>query len=111
MDFAVLKNRRLKIKQNKKIDKYLETKQKDRQILRTIQRHLKDMAQSNTNCNWCIENLEKGVEEVEISDRMEIIQTTSFLGSVAMLRYEEACTKRLPANTGVKIMACSVEIM
>ena len=81
MDFAVPADNRIKLKENKKKDKYLDLAGELKK-----QEHESD---GDTNCNWClgrvIKELVQGPDDLEIV-RVETIQTTALLRSARMLR-------------------------
>ena len=82
VDFAVLADHRVKLKESEKKGKYLN-----------LARNGKTMEYESdvyTNCNWCLGTVTKGLiqglEDLEITGRVGTIQTTALLRSSRILR-------------------------
>ena len=83
MEFAVVTDHKVRVKENEKRDKYLV-------VARELEKTMGDEGDSETNCNWCTWNdsqrLAKGLQELEISGRAKTIQTTALLWLARILR-------------------------
>ena len=76
MDFAVQGNHRVKLKESKKRDEYLDI---DRELKKTMEH----VGESDTNCSWCAWNSHKmiafGLDDLKTRERVETTQTTALL--------------------------------
>ena len=82
MNFAIPADYTVKIKENKKTDKYLN-------LVRELKKNRETGCDGNTNYNWYTwkdpQRLGKGLEELEIGGRAEIIPTTAVLRSARIM--------------------------
>ena len=72
MDFAVLVDHRVKLKEREKKDKYKD-------FARELKKTVEHEGDNYTNCNWCFWYSCQGLEDLEIRGRVESIQTTAFI--------------------------------
>ena len=81
-DLAVLADDGVKLQENDNRDKYLD--------LARETKNMEDEDDSDTSCNWWVRNIAKGLlkglEDLEISARVETIQTTAILRSARIPR-------------------------
>ena len=76
MDFNVLADHRVKLKESEKKDKYLD-------LIRELKKTTEHESDDDTNCNWCscYNHQRIGRGDLEIRGRVETIQTTALLRS------------------------------
>ena len=83
MDFAILADHRVKLKESEKRDNYLD-------LARELKKTMKHEGDGDTNCNWCSQHthqrIVKGLEELEIRGQVETIQTIALLRLARILR-------------------------
>ena len=98
MNFAILQDHRVKIKEIL-----------NRDLARELKKFMEHEGESDTNCNWCTWNsFIRKVEELETRGRAKMIQITTLLRSARILRKvpETYCHfgsgERPSASTGVK---------
>ena len=76
MDFAVLVDHRVKIKEKKR-EKYLD-------LAWNLKKNIEHEGDDDNSCNWCSWNdskgLVSGLKELEIREWAETIETTALLG-------------------------------
>ena len=108
MDFAVLADHRVKLKESEKKDKYLDLARELKKLL--------NMKVSDTNCNWCswyshqrIGTRTGGLGNKGMSGDypnysiIEISQNTKISpGDLRRLAFTQISSKKALANTGVK---------
>ena len=101
MEFAVPIDHKMKIKESEKIDKHLDLARE----LKKVERE----GDGDTSCICCTWNRsEKGMEQLEINGRIEIIQTTTLLKSAKILKrvletWEDSdSSESTPAKAGVE---------
>ena len=82
VDFAVPTDHRIKLKENKKKDKYLNLA---RELKKTVE-HESDNYTNHDWCFWYSHQRIKGVDDLEIKGRVENIQTTTLWRSARILR-------------------------
>ena len=85
MDFSVLADHRVKLKENEKKDKYQD-------LVRELKKkNMEYQSDGDINCNWCSwyshQRLIKGLEDSEIIVRVETIHTTALVRMARILRY------------------------
>ena len=83
MDFAVPADHRVKLKENEKMDKYLDLA---RELKRLWNMRVKVIPIVVGALETVLINLEKRLGDLEIRGRIETVQTTSLLQSVRILR-------------------------
>ena len=83
MDFAVPADHRVKLKENEKIDKYLDL---DRELKKLWNMKVKVIPTVVGALGTVPKGLEKGLESLEIRGRIETIQNTALLQSARILR-------------------------
>ena len=83
VDFAVLADYRIKLKECEKKDKYLD-------LARELKKTGEHAGDNYTNSDWCFgtvtKGLLKGLEELEVGGRVETIKTTALLRTARILR-------------------------
>ena len=82
VDFAVLADHRIKLKEYEKKDKYLD-------LARELKKTMEHEGDNYTNCNWCFwysHGLLKELEDLEVGGRVETIQTTELLRMARILK-------------------------
>ena len=83
VDFAVLADHRIKLKECEKKDKYLD-------LARELKKTMEHDGDNYTNCDWCFwhsnKRITKGIAELEVGEQVEIIQTTRLLRTARILR-------------------------
>ena len=80
VDFAVLADHRIKLKESEKKDKYLG---------RELKKTMEHKGDNYTNRDWCFsvtKGLLNGLEDLEVGGRVEAIQSTASLRTARILR-------------------------
>ena len=83
MDFAVTVNRKVKIKENEKIEKFLDLARELKKLWNLKIKDILFVIGAHGTVPW---SLEKGLVGLEISARIETILTTALLRSARIVR-------------------------
>ena len=103
MDFAIPADHRVKLKENKKMDKYLDLARELKKLWNMI---VKVIPIGVGALGTVPINLEKRLEDLEIRGRIETIQTTALLQSARILRRDltrpdETCCHSDPSENPI----------
>ena len=84
VDFAAPTTHKVKLKESKKKDKYLDlAREKNKQIV-------KHESDADTNYNWCTwkipKGLVKGLEKLEVRGKVKNVHTIALVRSIRVLR-------------------------